>query len=259
MKDIDVITKKVYKAEFDDLERFLKVSRERNLSREDLLQEYDYLLERYRSLLVDAAKLTKIGDINQKKLYVSHSNLELESASHYRSSITDPLTQLHNRGYLIDFLERQMAESLRYRKPLSCILGDVDNFKNINDTYGHLAGDAVLRKVAAILKTSVRESDVVGRYGGEEFLVALPSTRAEEAYVVAEKVRAQLAGADVDDLAEGLSLSISLGVSDTSILAPKTAGELLHNVDQALYCAKRQGKNRTVLFSAGIAQGLPES
>lgn len=249
MKDIDVITRKVFKAEFESLDRFLKISQERSLSRDELFQEYDHLLETYRSLLVDAAKLTKIGDINQKKLFTSHNNLEKESAFHYQSSITDPLTQLYNRRYLIDFLERQVAESPRHRELISCILGDIDNFKSINDNFGHLVGDAVLRKVASVLRDGTRKADIVGRYGGEEFLVILPHIQAEEALHVAEKIRTQIAEIDAGAIAEGLSLSISFGISDTLIQTPKTADELLHNIDTALYGAKRQGKNRCVVFS----------
>jgi diguanylate cyclase (GGDEF)-like protein len=248
MNDIEVILKKVFKIEFAELERFRKIAKERDLSREELFQEYDKLLEAYRSLLVNAAKITKIGDINQKKLFTSHTNIEKESAFHYQSSITDPLTQLYNRGYLINILEKELAGSSRYHNSLSCILGDIDNFKSINDNFGHLVGDTVLKKVAEILKANIRETDVVGRYGGEEFLIILPNSCSEEALIVAEKVRAKIAQTDTETIAKGLCLTISLGVSDTLTNAPKTADELLHNVDTALYSAKEQGKNRCVVF-----------
>lgn len=248
IKDIDVVLKKVFKIEFAELEKFKKIAKKRDLSREELFQEYDKLLEAYRSLLIDAAKITKIGDINQKKLFKSHTTIEKASAFHYQSSITDPLTQLNNRGYLMDILDNEFAESLRYRNPLSCILGDIDNFKYINDNFGHLTGDAVLKKIAAILKSNIRETDIVGRYGGEEFLIILPGVDSADAFLVAEKVRSKIAQTDVEKIAPGLSLTISFGISDTLTKAPKTADDLLHNVDTALYCAKEYGKNRSVVF-----------
>jgi diguanylate cyclase (GGDEF)-like protein len=248
MKDIEVVIKKVFKIEFAELERFRKIAKQRDLSGEELFQEYDKLLEAYRSLLINAAKITKIGDINQKKLFTSHNNIEKESAFHYQSSITDPLTQLFNRGYLINILEKELAGSSRYHNPLSCILGDIDNFKSINDNFGHLAGDAVLKKVADILKANSRDSDVVGRYGGEEFLIILPNIQSAAAVTVAEKVRAKIAQMDASAIAKGLSVTISFGVSDTLTDAPKTADDLLHNVDTALYSAKEQGKNRCIVF-----------
>lgn len=247
-EDIEVTLKKVFKIEFAELERFSKISTDRNLSRENLYQEYDKLLESYRSLLIEAAKITKIGDINQKKLFKSHTNIEKASAFHYQSSITDPLTQLYNRGYLMNILDKEFAASSRYHTPLSCILGDIDNFKSINDNFGHLTGDVVLKKVAGILKSIIRESDVVGRYGGEEFLIILPNVRSAEALIVAEKVRSKIAQTNTEEIAEGLSLTISFGISDMFTHSPESVDELLHNVDTALYSAKEQGKNRCVVF-----------
>ncbi|MGR8935931.1 MAG: GGDEF domain-containing protein [Gammaproteobacteria bacterium] len=254
IKDIEVTLKKVFKIEFADLERFSKISQERDLSREELFQEYDKLLESYRSLLIDAAKITKIGDINQKKLYKSHTNIEKASAFHYRSSITDQLTQLYNRGHLMNILDKEFAISSRYRTPLSCILGDIDDFKSINDNFGHLSGDAVLKKVAETLKTNIRETDVVGRYGGEEFLIILPNIRSAEALLVAEKVRSKIAQTKVENHTDNLFVTISFGLADTLTYSPKTVDELLHNVDKALYSAKEHGKNRCVIF-----QGQPAS
>lgn len=247
-EDIAVTLKKVFKIEFEELERFTNISKERDLPQEELFREYDKLLEAYRSLLIEAAKITKIGDINQKKLFKSHTRIEKASAVHYQSSITDPLTQLYNRGYLMTILEKEFAASARYGNPLSCVLGDIDNFKNINDKYGHLAGDAVLKKVAEILKMNVRETDIVGRYGGEEFLIVLPNIRAAEALIVAEKVRGKIAQTDIEKIVKDLAVTISFGVSDTLIYRPNSVDELLHNVDTALYSAKEHGKNRCTVF-----------
>lgn len=247
-KDIEVTLKKVFKIEFAELERFSKISMDRDLSREKLLQEYDKLLESYRSLLIEAAKITKIGDINQKKLFKSHTNIEKASAFHYQSSITDPLTQLYNRGHLMNILDKEFAASSRYGRPFSCILGDIDNFKSINDNFGHLTGDTVLKKVAEVLKTNIRDTDVVGRYGGEEFLIILPNVRSTEALIVAEKVRSKIAQTETEKIAKGLRLTISFGVSDTLTHPPESVDELLHNVDTALYSAKEHGKNRCMVF-----------
>jgi PleD family two-component response regulator len=114
---------------------------------------------------------------------VSERNLQLN-----RISMTDSLTELFNRGCILQWLTVEFKRSERTASPLACIMMDLDHFKVVNDTYGHNVGDTVLRDVAALLKRNVRESDNLGRYGGEEFLVILPNTHLEGACVVAEKL-----------------------------------------------------------------------
>lgn len=160
-------------------------------------------------------------------------------------SQTDALTGLFNRRYLFDSLETEFARSRRYATPLSCVMADVDHFKAVNDTYGHQAGDLVLKEVAGILKRSTRGSDVAARIGGEEFLLLLPGTDLEGARQAAEKLRCEIAGHEfVSDAGVKLFITASFGCS--SIL-PDTQDDInafIHRADDSLYAAKAVGRNR---------------
>src|SRR5437868_4885324 len=122
--------------------------------------------------------------------FLAGGNVESEYHEEiYRLAIIDALTGLHNKRYLVEFLERELARADRRRSPLSLVLIDVDHFKQINDRCGHLAGDFVLRQLAARLRSVVRKDELLARYGGEEFALALPDTAGEEAAEVAERIR----------------------------------------------------------------------
>lgn len=160
-------------------------------------------------------------------------------------SITDGLTGLYNRRYLTDRMIEEFYESRRYNSEMSLLLLDIDDFKLINDTFGHPIGDVVLRELAFILKDEVRKSDVAGRYGGEEFLIIMPHTAVEEAFRMAERIRLRIEAYKVTVLPEDVPVTISIGLAST-IHKTLTVGELLKIVDKALYEAKGKGKNRTV-------------
>ena len=148
----------------------------------------------------------------------------------------------------MDFLSKEFEKSKRYNNQLSCILIDIDDFKKINDTYGHLHGDRVLRDVAKSIEKTIRKTDEVGRYGGEEFLVILPNTDISQISAVAEKIRKNIADMfiEFDDIA--CNITVSLGCADMKTGSPQTEDELLHNSDVSLYKAKDLGKNKAVLF-----------
>jgi len=158
-------------------------------------------------------------------------------------SITDELTGLANRRHLFDQLAHEIQRSRRYDTPLSVILIDIDHFKRINDTWGHSAGDAVLRTAAGVFRASSRETDVVARYGGEEFALLLPETGLDGALTRAEALRAQIAATDTTLRNNGaVRVTVSLGVA---ALSPgESAEELMQRTDAALYVAKRKGRNR---------------
>ena len=250
MNDIEIKVKNVFKSEYVVLENSRKMAITPGLSKEQLTREYDKLLESYRLLLKDAVKITTIGDINQKKLYESHEEIERQKKIFYQASITDSLTKIYNRAYLIEVLQAEFARNLRYIAPLSGILLDVDNFKRVNDTYGHLMGDAVLRQIAEIIRLMVRQVDTFGRYGGEEFMVILPNTTAADAVLVAEKIRKKVAETEFGEKQQPLFITLSLGVSDTTSGSPETVDDFIYNTDRALYVAKSQGKNCYVQFQA---------
>jgi two-component system cell cycle response regulator len=157
-------------------------------------------------------------------------------------SMTDALTGLLNRYGLQRALQREHAEARRYARPLSCLLLDIDFFKAVNDTYGHAAGDTALRQAARALTESVRGSDVVCRYGGEEFLVLAPETGAGGARSLAEKIRQAFSSRLFGDAAHTFPLTLSVGVAE---LRPSESGnDMIARADEALYHAKQSGRDR---------------
>ncbi|MDJ0957954.1 MAG: DUF484 family protein [Arenicellales bacterium] len=166
-----------------------------------------------------------------------------------RSGFTDVLTGWYNRRYLQDRLPGELARAQRNQQPLACLLLDIDHFKSVNDSHGHLVGDAVLRNITRRIESQIRASDIAARFGGEEFTVLLPNTQTTEALDLAERVRAYVAGTPIE-VEDGLSLSITLSVGVASVvpqlnktdLAP-LGRALLASADKALYQAKLHGRN----------------
>jgi two-component system cell cycle response regulator len=156
----------------------------------------------------------------------------------------DELTRLYNRRHLVQRLSEEVPRAKRYRLPLSCLLLDLDHFKRVNDTYGHPAGDAVLRQIASILRSSVRSVDVVGRYGGEEFLIILPQTGAEGARVLAERIRQRVEQEPFDIGGQTIHCTTSIGLAAASDGEVPDADDLIAEADRALYHAKAMGRNR---------------
>ena len=156
-------------------------------------------------------------------------------------SVSDGLTGLHNHLSIVSKLEVEVQRSERYGSPLSVIIFDIDNFKEINDTYGHLAGDAVLVELAHMIRNGVRGIDSVGRYGGEEFLVVLPETEGRAAMVIGDRLRQKVAETLIPYNGKTIPLSISGGVA--SYRDGRDAGKLIAMADENLYKAKNEGKN----------------
>lgn len=180
-------------------------------------------------------------------------NSQLESMLHHVEAlaITDPLTGLFNRRRLADVLRREWAVAKRYGNDLACIMIDIDHFKQINDDYGHDAGDLALKEVARTLGSSLREVDLAARYGGEEFAILLPQTHKQGALVLARRLHASLRGLTLSIESRTLKLTASLGVAASSDLGNAGAEELIKAADAALYHAKRSGRDRVVGFDAG--------
>lgn len=163
----------------------------------------------------------------------------------YLASV-DMLTGLLNRRVLFERFDAEIDRSRRYNTPLSLALIDLDHFKTINDTFGHAAGDAVLSSVGEIVRTSIRSSDVAGRYGGEELCVILPQTTAEGAHALAESLRKQIEKSVVSVDGKTIAVTASIGVAEMQTNC-KGAQQILIAADEALYGAKHAGRNRTVL------------
>lgn len=160
----------------------------------------------------------------------------------YRMTIVDGLTQIHNKRYLFESLEREIIRARRHDRPLSVLMFDIDYFKRINDHYGHLAGDHVLRELAETVQSRIRRDEVFARYGGEEFVIVLPETTMDGATSLAESVRARVAEHKFVFQGERIPVTISVGCA--VIGETDTATSLIQRADEKLYEAKRAGRNR---------------
>ncbi|CAH1072044.1 diguanylate cyclase [Candidatus Nitrotoga sp. 1052] len=210
----------------------------------------DYLTKPINSKVLGAKLFSAQRMVQlQEELNLEHKQLriiaaELAASNHRleQMALTDVLTELPNRRHANEYLEQQWAMADRGGRPLSCMMIDVDSFKNVNDTYGHKVGDEVLKRVAQILRSSARKQDLVCRYGGEEFLVICPDADAEQVYQYAERLRQKVAAGNIH---MNLVVTISIGVS-TKEPTLLNAEMLLQLADKRLYIGKKLGRNRTV-------------
>lgn len=151
------------------------------------------------------------------------------------NAMFDQLTRLHNRHYFIKRFEEEIDRSKRYKHPLSVLMLDLDNFKKFNDKYGHNKGDLLLKTVATIMQSSTRKIDVIGRWGGEEFVILLPETQGRDAYVVAERIRTNIVNLTHS--------TVSIGLVYYKYYYPEIK-EIIDNADHLMYKAKQTGKNK---------------
>ncbi|HEU4629099.1 MAG TPA: PleD family two-component system response regulator [Gemmatimonadaceae bacterium] len=184
-------------------------------------------------------------DLAQRERQLAEMNDRLRHISQ-----TDALTDLDNRRYIEERLAEMFGHAARFGEPLACVMCDLDKFKPVNDTYGHQAGDAVLRQFAAILRQEAREIDRIGRYGGEEFIFLLPGTSAEAAAVFAERVRAAVEAFTFSIPGGSLQRTISCGVAAWPHPGIDSSDALVKAADDALYVAKETGRNRVVRYDS---------
>lgn len=154
----------------------------------------------------------------------------------------DKLTGLYNRHYLMDEAIRKISSAIRKNEPLTIVMSDIDHFKNVNDTYGHLAGDKVLQEVSSVLKNNKRAEDFVARYGGEEFVTIFDNCNASDAAIKAEKIRADIENLNPEDI----HITSSFGIAQLS-KKHENFDMLLKDADDALYSAKSSGRNKVVI------------
>ena len=180
---------------------------------------------------------------------ILHTQLEEALAKTYIQATTDMLTQISNRRHFYEQFNHEFYRSIRYSHPLSVMMVDIDDFKKINDTWGHLTGDAVLTSIANLMRQQLRTVDLIGRFGGEEFVLALPDTTAEQSAIVAERIRARiegfrfLVGPSLPNQVFRLTVSIGIGQRTENTIRPD---DLIDCADRAMYQAKHQGKNRVI-------------
>ena len=201
---------------------------------------YDYIFKplNEQELLIRLRNMARIKELREKISLVS---------------TTDELTGLHNRRYLQERLEAEISRARRYNTKLSCLLFDIDFFKVVNDMYGYDWGDVLLKKIAELLSGFIRKEDILTRYGDEEFIVILPNTKEENAFIFAERFRREIEKMEFIPAGEEERhpITISGGISSFPFLenVDENANTLIRYAEHALYNAKKRGKNKVVLFS----------
>ena len=179
---------------------------------------------------------------NQAAIAIQNAKLHQEIK---QLAITDDLTGLYNFRYIKDRLEEEVKRAQRFKHLLALIMADIDHFKEFNDNYGHLAGNKVLQNIADILQLNVREVDIVGRFGGEEFIIILPEANKKEAHKIAERIRIKVEDYNFINKKNHPNEKVTLSLGVTSCFQESiTPQGLMYKVDQALYQAKRKGRNR---------------
>lgn len=162
----------------------------------------------------------------------------------YRLMIIDALTEIPNKRYLMEFLDRELARTMRYQRPLSLVMIDLDRFKIVNDDLGHLAGDFTLREVAACLRGAIRKDELFARYGGEEFAIVLPEATRDATRILAERLRTLVERHHFQYEGRPYAVTISLGLATTLGQEQVTPLDMIRQADENLYQAKRDGRNR---------------
>lgn len=225
LDELDLKKGNYFNYENDNVKIFIELRKNYSLTKED-----EEFLKSIASLLIPVAEREKWILSLQKKT-------ELFKDKAYR----DMLTRLYRRDILTDLIEKEFYRSKRYGYHFSILMMDVDDFKKINDAYGHLVGDRTLKLIGKTIKKTMRKADIAVRYGGEEFLIILPHTDLNVARKVAERIRKAVEKFNVN----GTKVTVSIGIADNS--SSSNLEELINEADKALYTAKRRGKNRVVV------------
>lgn len=202
--------------------------------------------ERIQRVELNSGNVIQLGPRVSFRFTLATEQEEAALRQLYESSVSDALTGVHNRAYFSTRLEEELAYAVRHIVPLSVILIDIDHFKSVNDTYGHLVGDAVLQRVSQVLAHELRAEDVVARYGGEEFVALLRGIALEGAALAGERLRAAVAGTEVDAGGKSVSVTASFGVASIACCSAASSEALLRRADRRLYRAKESGRNRVV-------------
>jgi len=199
-------------------------------------------------------------ELHYMKENLNAANIELQAALICEQQLarTDSLTGINTRRHLLELAEHEFNVAIRYRPPLSVLMFDVDHFKQINDTFGHAVGDQMLQGIVQIVCAEIRSVDVFGRYGGDEFIVLLPQTSAQEVLPLAERICAKVASLRIETDKGPLTITLSLGIAQTIhhdvlelgyIPQPDSVEDLFLRADRALYEAKQSGRNCTIIFA----------
>ncbi|MGF1878853.1 diguanylate cyclase [Photobacterium frigidiphilum] len=192
--------------------------------------------------------VTDVSDIAKNKTHLRESNKQLTHLS-----MTDRLTQLYNRGHWETCLAEEFERCRQTQTPSTLVMFDIDHFKKVNDTFGHVAGDGVIRIVSNVLRRTKRQSDIAGRYGGEEFGVILPYTSSDMGQYFTERLRQRIEQARVNVDVRSINVTISLGVCEW-YPELRNYEQWLEHADKALYISKQSGRNQSTVFEALVEQ-----
>jgi len=200
-----------------------------------------YIIYRIKVFTIKKKNQELVELVEKRTQKIIEKNKALEKMSR-----TDKLTNLPNRRHILEKIKDEIARQKRYQNPFSIIMGDIDHFKNINDNYGHKIGDQVLEKVASLIKEEKREGDFAARWGGEEFLILLPETNIEEAYLTTERIRKEIRNMEYEANNERLKITLTFGITEYDL--ELSIEENINRADKALYQGKKQGRNCSVIF-----------
>ncbi|MGH7371896.1 MAG: GGDEF domain-containing protein, partial [Candidatus Methylomirabilales bacterium] len=239
VRSLNRLTEGAAKVAAGDLEVDLPVASRGELGY--LTEVFNYMVARLRQGREELDAINKT---------LSEKNRELE-----RLSVTDGLTGLYNRSHLMQTLANETARAQRHRRPFSVLMIDIDHFKRYNDSFGHLAGDALLSKLASVFTKSIRTVEYAARYGGEEFLIMLPETEPDGAVDAAERIRAQVAKGTSGDGNAGQGVTVSIGVAGFPEHGD-TPEKIIASADAALYQAKRDGRDRVIRAGGSPGKGI---
>jgi diguanylate cyclase (GGDEF)-like protein/PAS domain S-box-containing protein len=259
--DFDFFPEAIATGFFED-ERRVMQSGQPMVSREEVIEEADgrtrYVLSTKVPLFDAEGRVIGITGVGRDitKLKTIEAELEQARAELEFKATHDNLTALLNRGATLELLERELVRSVRENSSTAVLLADLDHFKKINDSHGHPVGDEVLLEVARRLTRTVRSYDLVGRYGGEEFLIVLPNCAPEDALTRAEQLQGAIAASPVETANGPLWMTISIGVLVAQEWGNPTSAEILREVDAALYAAKSAGRNRCCVASPRLGNDL---
>jgi diguanylate cyclase (GGDEF)-like protein len=197
-------------------------------------------------------------ELKYMKDSLNAANIELQAALVREQQLarTDSLTGVNTRRHLLELAAHEFNIAMRYRPPLSVLMFDIDSFKHINDTFGHAIGDLVLQRIIQTVCTEIRSADMVGRYGGDEFIILLPQTSTQEVLPLAERISEKVTALSIETDKGPLAVSLSIGITQTVHegmsdpgYEPDTVENLLLRADRALYAAKQAGRNCIMIIT----------